>query len=106
MLIIFRINPASIVFSFAQTSLESVLETLKFLNPTKATCPDNIPSKVLKIAAEILPSSLTANFNHSLSMEIYPNDWKMARFLPVFKSGNIKLSGPISHLFQLYLCSC
>ena len=64
------------------------METLKSINPNKATGPDNIPSRVLKIAAEILSPSLTAIFNRSLSMGIYPNDWKMARVLPVFKSGD------------------
>ena len=32
--------------------------------------------------------SLSAIFNRSLSMGIYPDDWKMARVLPIFKSGD------------------
>ena len=40
----------------------------------------------MKIAAEILSPSLSAIFNRSLSMGIYPDDWKMARVLPIFKS--------------------
>ena len=38
------------------------------------------------MAAEILPPSLSAIFNRFLSMGIYPNDWKMTRVLPIFKS--------------------
>ena len=64
------------------------MKTLKFINPNKATGPDNIPNKVLKITAEILSPSLSAIFNRSLSMGIYLDDWKMARVLPIFKSGD------------------
>ena len=81
-------SPVNSVFSFAEISLESVLKTVKSINPNKATGPDNIPNKVLKMAAEILSPSLTAIFNRSLSMGIYPDDWKMARVLPIFKSGD------------------
>ena len=82
------ISPVNSAFSFAEISLESVLKTLKSINPNKATGPDNIPNKVLKMAAEILSPSLSAIFNRSLSMGIYPDDWKMARVLPIFKSGD------------------
>ena len=81
-------SPVNSAFSFAEISLESVLKTLKSVNPNKATGPDNIPNKVLKMAAEILSPSLSAIFNRSLSMGIYPDDWKMARVLPIFKSGD------------------
>jgi hypothetical protein len=50
---------------------------LKAGNSNKATGPDNIPGKVLKIAAEILFPSLTAIYNRSLSMGIYPDDCKI-----------------------------
>ena len=79
--------PVNSSFSFAQINVETVIETLKAANSNKATGPDNIPARVLKIAAEILSPSLTAIFNRSLSMGIYPDDWKMARVLPIFKSG-------------------
>ena len=62
------------------------MKTLKSINPNKATGPDNIPNKTLKMAAEILSPSLSAIFNRSLSMRIYPDDWKMARVLSTFKS--------------------
>ena len=79
--------PVNSSFSFAQINVETVIETLKAANSNKATGPNNIPVRVLKIAAEILSPSLTAIFNRSLSMGIYPDDWKMARVLPIFKSG-------------------
>ena len=36
------------------------METLKSINPNKATSPDHIPSKVLKITSETVSPSLTA----------------------------------------------
>ena len=68
------ISPVNSAFSFAEISLESVLKTLKSINLNKATGPDNIPNKVLKMAAEILYPSLSAIFNRSLSMGIYSED--------------------------------
>ena len=76
------------------------MKTLKSINPNKATGPDNIPNKVLKMAAEILSPSLSAIFNRSLSMGIYPDDWKMARVLPIFKSGDKDDTATID-LYQL-----
>ena len=96
------ISPVNSAFSFAEISLESVLKTLKSINPNKATGPDNIPNKVLKMAADILAPSLSAIFNRSLSMGIYPDDWKMARVLPILKVG-IKMISAAIDLYQLSL---
>ena len=43
--------PVNSSFSFAQTNVETVIETLKAANSNKATGPDNVPVRVLKIAA-------------------------------------------------------
>ena len=53
----------------------------------KATGLDKIPCKLLKIAADIVASSLTSIFNQSISVGIFPIDWKLARVSPVFKKG-------------------
>ena len=88
-----NVNPISYiqsphsVFSFEEIGLSTVNCLLKTINANKATGPDNIPGRLLKIAADILSPSLTEMFNRSLSMGIYPNDWKMAKVLPIFKNG-------------------
>ena len=81
--------------------METVIETLKAANSNNATGPDDIPVRVLKIAAEILFPSLTAIFNRSLSMGIYPDDWKMARVLPILKAEKRVILATIDR-FQLY----
>ena len=53
----------------------------------KATGLDKIPCKLLKIAADIVAPSLTSIFNQSISVGIFPIDWKLARVSPVFKKG-------------------
>ena len=60
---------------------------LKSINVNKATGPDNIPGRLLKIAADILSPLLSKIFNRSLSKGIYPSDWKMAKVLPVTING-------------------
>ncbi|CAB4032180.1 Hypothetical predicted protein [Paramuricea clavata] len=88
-----NVNPVSYiqsthsVFSFEEIGLSTVNCLLKTINANKATGPDKIPGRLLKIAADILSPSLTRIFNRSLSMGIYPTDWKMAKVLPIFKNG-------------------
>ena len=62
---------------------------LKTISANKATGPDNIPGRLLKIASDILSPSLTEIFNKSLSTGSYPDDWKMAKVMPIYKHGNI-----------------
>ena len=62
---------------------------LKTINANKATGPDNIPGRLLKIASDILSPSLTEIFNKSLSTGSYPDDWKMAKVMPIYKHGRI-----------------
>ena len=54
----------------------------------KATGLDNIPCKLLKIAADVIAPSLTCIFNQSLLTGIYPSDWKLAKVIPFFKNGS------------------
>ena len=46
---------------------------------------DNLPPKLLKLAARILAPSLTFIFNQSLSSGIVPLKWKFV--MPIFRKG-------------------
>ena len=48
---------------------------------------DNIPNKLLKIAADVAAPSLTAIFTASINTGIFPQEWKDSRVSPVYKSG-------------------
>ena len=68
-------------------SQEGVLKLLKDLKENKASGPDNIPSRVLKVAAEPVSLCLQLLFTASLRTGTVPNDWKQANITPVFKNG-------------------
>ena len=62
---------------------------------------DKISSKVVKIAAPVISDSLTYIFNQSIILCTFPNEWKVARIIPLFKNGKRNLAGnyrPISVL--------
>ena len=88
-------------FNFSDISIEDVLSTLKHLQTSKSTGLDNIPAKMLKIAAHVIAPSLTYIFNLSVSTGIFVDDWKDARVNPVYKEGchrNIGNYRPVSIL--------
>jgi hypothetical protein len=60
---------------------------LSRINERKGPGLDNIPNKLIKIAAEIISLSLTEIFARSISTGIFPSEWKMARVSPIFKKG-------------------
>ena len=45
---------------------------------------DNIPNKLLKIAADVVAPSLTAMFTASINMGIFRQEWKESRASPVY----------------------
>ena len=69
------ILPTNTIFSFEEIGLCTVNRLFKSINVNKATGPDNIPGRLLKIAADILSPLLAKIFNRSLSKGIYPSDW-------------------------------
>ena len=62
-----------------------VRKLLAKINERKATCLDNIPSRLLKMAGNIIAPSLTQIFIKSINTGIFPTEWKLARVTPIFK---------------------
>ena len=65
-----------------------VLKLLANINENKATGPDGIPGKLLKICANEISEALSLMFQASLDQGCIPNDWKTANIVPVYKKGN------------------
>ena len=79
------------VFKFQVISATKVVGLLRSLNPCKSTGIDKIPAKIIRIAAPVIAESLTKIFNTAIFSETVPFDWKVARVIPLHKSGSRNL---------------
>ena len=102
-------------FTIPPISCEFVLTELRKLNTSKSTGCDNINAKFLKLAASIIAPILTKLFNLSLSSGVFPDAFKVAKVIPIYKSGPKSVKGnyrPISVLpvmsliFERHVSSC
>ena len=87
--------------SEVKLSEDSVLQQIKHLKPNKATGPDGISPKLLKLANQALSTHLTSLFRWSIDHEIVYESWKQARVSPIFKKDDSTNPGnyrPISLL--------
>ena len=60
-----------------------ITKLLKDLDPSKATDPDIIPAKFLKLVAEDLTPCLFILFSASLKQGVIPTVWKSAMVTPI-----------------------
>ena len=81
------LKPTDHSFSLQIPSVDIVSNVLSKIDEKKATGLDMIPSKLLKMAANIVAPSFTSIFSKSILTGIYPNDWKTAKVTPLFKKG-------------------
>ena len=85
------LEPTEATFSMKAPTVNVVRKLLLKLNERK----DNIPSNLLKMAANIVAPSLTQIFTKSISTGIFPTEWKFARVTPIFSKG--KRDDPNNH---------
>ena len=81
------LDPTDGTFSLQFPSVNTVTRLLKTIDEKKSAGLDNIPNKLLKIAAEVVAPSLTKIFIQSIITGIFPKEWKEARVSPLYKSG-------------------
>ena len=75
------------VFRLTYVSRIFVEKELKILKRKKATGLDNLPSSLLKDCAISLSKPLSFIINLSITTGKVPNVWKMAKIVPIHKSG-------------------
>ena len=63
-----------------------VLKLLNSLDLHKATGPDKLPAKILKMSALLIYQPLTKLFNKSLRTATFPDIWKIANITPIYKN--------------------
>ena len=57
----------------------NVYKLLSEIDEKKAVGLDNIPNKLLKMAAQVVAPSLTGIFSASIRTGIFPNEWKACK---------------------------
>ena len=74
-------------FKLKQITPKQVYNLLVSLPNGIANGIDMIPNKLLKISAHVISSSLTDIFNYCTSLNIFPDDLKVAKVVLIFKAG-------------------
>ena len=60
---------------------------MRKLKTSKAVGLDQMPSRLMKDSARVTSKPLTFIMNLSISQGCVPQDWKIARLIPLFKGG-------------------
>ena len=68
-----------------------VKRVLSNLDPSKASGPDEISNRVLKLCADSLCNPLSVIFNKSLELGLFPDQWKEALVTAIFKKADRQL---------------
>lgn len=76
------------IFEFTAVGKPFVLKQLKCLKPKKATGLDGLPARLLKDSAIVIADCVTHVINLSIETGAIPSEWKQAKIVPLFKSGN------------------
>ena len=68
-----------------ENEIETIIEVL---NPNKASGDDGISHKMLKGVSKSVSKPLCILMNRSFSEGIFPDTWKLANVIPIFKKGD------------------
>lgn len=79
------------VFVLGYVSKVFVERELRSLKRNKATGLDELPPGMLKDCAEVISKPLASIINLSTSTATVPTQWKKAKVLPSYKSGDTSL---------------
>ena len=80
-------NSVSSSLIFQPTSPPEIIRLIHCLKNNKSSGHDNISAYFLIVAAEVIAILLTTLFNSAFKLGIFPSCLKIARVIPVFKSG-------------------
>ena len=83
----FSVNSPINLFKFTSVSEQFTLSQLRKSKINKATGLDQIPARLMKDSAALICIPLTKIINISLESGHIPSEWKIARVIPLFKSG-------------------
>ena len=72
-------------FTIIQCSVQNKVNALK---TNKSTDPDDIPSKLLKLAGDAIVPALTGLYRYRCGRKTVFSTWKMVKFTPIFKKND------------------
>ena len=100
---------------FESTDHQEIVNICDSLRPGTAAGCDNIHMDVIKSTIDLISKPLARVINLSMASGIVPNELKITRVIPLFKSGDqgslhkLQTSVSIAYFFQIlregYLCS-
>ena len=73
-------------FTTGLASADEISDLICSLDSSKSVGPCSIPTKILKIAKEVVSLPLSELINNSISKRIFPDIWKLAQVIPTFKN--------------------
>ena len=70
------------------TEPDEILNTINSLNVRKSSGFDHIPPFFVKLAGPVISEPFSVLVNHSITLGIFPKVLKVAKVIPVYKSGS------------------
>ena len=86
-------KPCFTFFSSRSPTAIEVFHMINLINPNKASGADNINPFFLRIRAAVLAPILSIYFQWSFDLGIFPQAFKTAKVIPIFKSGSREILG-------------
>ena len=81
-------NPLTETFVIYECDQKEIANVINTLNPRKASGPNSIPTDILQLLKKDISYPLYKIFNISLSTGVYPDLFKIAKAIPIFKKGS------------------
>ncbi|MBW0566154.1 hypothetical protein O181_105869 [Austropuccinia psidii MF-1] len=84
-------------FSFREITTHEIMNNIKSLPNKKASGPDKIPNKIIKLSGKELNKPLKQLFNSCLSLGHFPQCWKLATTVILQKANKKDYSDPSAY---------
>ena len=82
-----KIHDHNYEFNIPLITEKEVRQAIEKLSSNKATGPDGMSVRTLKLISPVFARPLTKLLNLSISSGKFPTEWKTAKVAPLFKSG-------------------
>ena len=83
-------NPNNLTFFITPTIVEEVNDLISDLKASKSKGPSSLPTKITKQLNDIIASPLAELINKSFQSGIFPDIFKIAKVIFIFKIANLQ----------------